>query len=336
MTTHDAKPSALGIHHVTAICGDPQRNLDFYAGVLGLRFVKRTVNFDDPGTYHFYYGDEAGTPGSILTFFPWPAANRGRIGVGQVAVTSFAVPPAALGFWIERLLAKGVRYQGPTRGSADTPGDHQVLAFADPDGLLLQIVAMAGAAGRPGWDGAPGIDAAHSLRGFHSVTLWESAADPTAKVLVDALGFGDAEDHDGVRVYAADDGGPGERVYVRSVGGFPLGMGGVGTVHHVALRAADSAAQLAIRARLTAARLDPTPVIDRTYFRSVYFHEPGGVLCELATDDPGFTVDEPIDRLGEGLMLPPGVERLRAQIESILPSIHIPGAEGAATSGTDA
>src|SRR5918911_73111 len=179
----------LGIHHVTAIASDPQRNLDFYAGVLGLRFVKRTVNFDDPQTYHFYYGDEVGTPGTIMTFFPWPGARRGRQGTGQVAVTSFAILPGALGFWTERLVRHGINFDGPAKRTAAGGGAEQVIGFRDHDGLLLELVAHAGAEARPAWGGAPGIPLEHALHGFHAVTLWEESGGDTEELLVDILGF---------------------------------------------------------------------------------------------------------------------------------------------------
>jgi predicted esterase/catechol 2,3-dioxygenase-like lactoylglutathione lyase family enzyme len=326
MPNDSAHAGVLGIHHVTAVCGDPQRNLDFYAGLLGLRFVKRTVNFDDPETYHFYYGDDEGRPGSILTFFPWPGARRGRAGVGQVAVTSFAAAPGAVGFWIERLLHHGVRFQGPNRRAVAGAGSagEQVIAFQDHDGLLLEIVATSAAGERAGWGEAPGIPPEHALRGFHSVTLWEEHGDATQALLVDTLGFREVGEAGEARRFGAGDGGPGTFVNVRAVGGFLRGVGGVGTVHHVAWRMVDDPAQLELRARVAAAGLDPTPVIDRQYFHSVYFREPGGVLFELATDPPGFAIDEPKERLGQRLMLPPQYEPHRPQLEAALPPIHLP------------
>ncbi|HEX6106538.1 MAG TPA: ring-cleaving dioxygenase [Gemmatimonadales bacterium] len=313
----------LGLHHVTAIASEPQRNLDFYAGALGLRLVKRTVNFDDPQTYHFYYGDEAGTPGSIMTFFPWPGAGRGRQGTGQVAVTSFAIPPGATGFWIERLLRHGIAYEGPARrgSGADAEG---VIAFKDPDGLLLELVAHPGAESRPAWGGAPGVPPAHAIRGFHSVTLWVERWEPTEEVLLRTLGFRELGEDGTTRRYAAGDGGAGTIVHLRAIGGFGLGAEGAGTVHHVAFAVADDEAQLAMRERVVAAGLLPTPVIDRNYFHSVYFDEPGGVLFELATNPPGFVIDEPIPHLGEQLKLPPQYEAHRAEIEAVLPRIHLP------------
>lgn len=305
----------LGIHHVTAIAADPQRNLDFYVGLLGLRLVKRTVNFDDPETYHLYFGDDVGNPGSIMTFFPWPGARRGRQGAGQVAVTSFAVLPRALGFWVERLVRHGVKYEGPTK---------HVISFKDHDGLMLEIVAHAGAEARPAWGDAPGIGREHAIHGFHSVTLWVEQGEETERVLVDTLGFRHEREDGNTRVFAAGDGGPGTIVNVRAVAGFVRGVGGAGTVHHVAWRVADDTKQLEVRERVTQAGLEATPVIDRNYFHSVYFREPGGVLFELATDPPGFAIDERVEHLGERLMLPPRYEAHRGEIEAVLPPIHLP------------
>jgi len=326
-----------GIHHVTAIASDPQRNLDFYAGVLGLRLVKRTVNFDDPQTYHFYYGDDVGHPGSIMTFFPWPGARRGRQGTGQVAVTSFAVLPTALGFWIERLLRHGVKYEGPTRRASSGAESEQVISFKDPDGLMLEIVAHAAAESRPAWGGAPGIERDNAIHGFHGVTLWVGDGEATEKVLVDTLGFRPLRDEGGTRRFDVGDGGPGTFVDVRSIGGFVQGAGGAGTVHHVAWSVADDDTQLAVRERVVDAGLRPTPVIDRNYFHSVYFREPGGILYELATNPPGFAIDEPAERLGERLMLPAQYEGNRAEIEAVLPRIHLPLSASAASvlAGTD-
>jgi len=314
----------LGIHHVTAIASDPQRNLDFYAGMLGLRLVKRTVNFDDPQTYHLYYGDEVGNPGSIMTFFPWPGARPGRQGIGQVAVTSFAVLPSALGFWLERLLRHGVKYEGPAKRGPSGSESEQVISFKDHDGLMLEIVAHAAAEARSAWGDAPGISRENAIHGFHGVTLWVDEGEPTEKVLVDTLGFRPVREEGGTRRFEVGDGGPGTFVNVRSIGGFVQAAGGAGTVHHVAWSVADDATQLAARDRVVNAGLHPTPVIDRNYFHSVYFREPGGVLYELATKPPGFAIDEPVERLGERLMLPPQYEPQRAEIEAILPRIHLP------------
>ena len=326
----------LGIHHVTAIASDPQRNLDFYAGLLGLRLVKRTVNFDDPETYHLYYGDDVGNPGSIMTFFPWPGARRGRQGTGQVAVTSFSILPSAVGFWVERLVRQGVAYEGPVKRGPGGAESEQVISFKDHDGLMIELVAHPGAEARPAWDGAPGIPREHAIHGFHAVTLWVDRGEATEKVLVDALGFRPVRDDATTRRFAVGDGGPGTLVDLRSVGGFVQGVGGAGTIHHVAFAVADDDAELAVRERVAQARLRPTPVIDRNYFRSVYFREPAGVLFELATNPPGFAIDEPVERLGERLMLPPQYEPNRAQIEAVLPRIHLPVPPSASTLFADA
>ena len=320
----------LGIHHVTAIASDPQRNIDFYGGVLGLRLVKRTVNFDDPQTYHLYYGDETGTPGSIMTFFPWPGARRGRQGAGQLAVTSFAVLPGALGFWVERLLRHGIKYGGPVkRGPAGD--EEQVISFTDHDGLMLEIVAHPSAEARPAWGAAPGISRDDAIHGFHSVTLWVDSGDPTERVLVDTLGFRAMHEDGTTKRYAVNDGGAGAFVDVRAIGGFGLGASGAGTVHHVAWAVEDDASELAMRERVVGAGLGPTPVIDRNYFHSVYFREPGGILYELATNPPGFAIDEPVAHLGEKLMLPPQYEPHREEIEAVLPRIHLPAPAGTAS-----
>ncbi len=313
-----------GIHHVTAIASDPQRNLDFYAGVLGLRLVKRTVNFDDPATYHFYFGDGVGNPGSILTFFPWPNSHRGRQGPGQVAVTAFAILPGSVGFWIERMVRHGIRYEGPATRDIGAESE-RVISFQDPDGLLLELVASPGAENRPAWDQAPGILRDHAIHGFHSVTLWVEQGNATVQVLVDSLGFRPAGEEGSTRRLAIGDGGPGTIVQVRTTGGFVPGVSGAGTVHHVAWRVPDEATQLVMRDLVSGAGLNPTPVIDRSYFRSVYFREPGGILYELATNSPGFAIDEPVERLGERLMLPPRFEPHRAQIEATLPPVQPPG-----------
>ena len=322
-------PHVDGIHHVSAISSDPQRNVDFYVGVLGLRWVKRTVNFDDPETYHFWYGDEVGTPGSIMTFFQWPGARRGRQGVGQAAVTSFAVLPSATGFWVERLLRHGVAHDRLTRRQF---GGHteSVLAFRDPDGLLVEIVAHPGAESRPAWSGAPGVAPEQAIRGFHGVSLWVERGDATERVLTDLLGYRAVAESENVRRFEAGAGGVSTYVDVRAVGGFVRAEGGAGTVHHVAFRVPDDATALALRERALAAGLEPTELTDRKYARSVYFQEPGGVLYELATDAPGLTVDEPVERLGLALQLPAQFEPMRPQIEAGLSHIHLPVPPGAA------
>ena len=314
-------PQTTGIHHVTAISGAPQRNVDFYAGTLGLRLVKKTVNFDDPETYHLYYGDGAGSPGTIMTFFPWAHAPGGRIGAGQLVVTSFSIPAASLGYWMERLIERGVRFEKPRDRFGDT-----VLSFEDPDRLRIELVATED--GRPGWSGGP-VQAEHSLRGFHHVALAVETTDQTASLMTETLGFRRVDETEGRIRLAAGEGGPGDLVDVVTAAGFPHGSLGVGTVHHVAFRVRDEETQLALREEVAAFGYNVTPVLDRNYFRSIYFREPGGVLFEIATDPPGFAVDEAEEELGTHLMLPPWLETRRDRLEEVLPPLRIPAGESA-------
>ncbi len=311
--------ATAGIHHVTAIASDPQRNLDFYAGVLGMRVVKRTVNFDDPTTYHFYFGDTDGTPGSILTFFPWPGSRRGRQGAGQVAVTSFAILPSSVGFWIERFIRYNVEFDQP-KSRFD---DERIIGFRDPDGLLGELVAHPSAETRAGWSGS-GVPAAHSIRGIYSLTLWQESYELTGKLLTESLGFRPVREQASIFRYAAADPGPGSIIDLRCVPGLWPGVMGAGTVHHVAFRAPGDAEQLAVREELVARGHNVTPQLDRDYFKSIYFREPGGVLFEIATDSPGFTVDESIETLGQALKLPEWLEPRRFEIEALLPNIRLP------------
>jgi len=309
--------ATAGIHHVTGIAEDPQRNVDFYAGILGLRLVKRTVNFDDPTTYHFYFGDAQGHPGTILTFFPWPGTRRGRQGAGQVAVTSFAIAPSSVGFWIERFINKRVDFTPPqTRYD-----DERIIAFKDHDGFMCELVAHPGAENRAGWDGA-GIPAEHAVRGLFSVTLWQDSCDATGKLLSGTLGFRLVREQGSVFRYAAGDEGPGTIVDLRCVPGLWPGVMGAGTVHHVAFRARDEAEQAEARDEIAGAGLNVTPVLDRDYFKSIYFREPSGVLFEIATDPPGFLIDETPESLGTALKLPEWLEPRRFEIEALLPNIH--------------
>ena len=306
-----------GIHHVTAISGEPQRNVDFYVGLLGLRLVKKTVNFDDPGTYHLYYGDGAGSPGSIMTFFPWAGAPNGRVGAGQLTVTSFSFPASSLGYWTERLVEGGVRFEKPEDRFGET-----VLRFPDPDGLRLELVAAADDA-REGWAEGP-VPPEHSVRGFHHVTLTSSDPAGTAGLMTDSLGFRQTGEAEGRTRFEAGEGGPGNTVDVANGSGFPRGTMGVGTVHHVAFRVPDEEAQLELRERVAVLGYNVTPVLDRNYFRSIYFREPGGVLFEIATDPPGFAADEDREHLGESLKLPPWLEPRREELEGMLPSLRVP------------
>jgi glyoxalase family protein len=307
----------VGIHHITAIAGEPQRNLDFYGGTLGLRLVKLTVNYDDPSTYHLYYGDELGRPGSLLTFFPWPQGRRGRQGTGQAGTVSLAIPSASLGFWIERLLSQGIKYTGPARRF-----EEQVLSFTDPDGLLVELVATLQANGMAPWGDGP-VASEHAIRGLHGTTLWEDGDTGTADFLAGDLGFQAAGEEGGLIRFQSHGPGLGQVVNLRRAPGFWGGVDGVGTIHHVAFRAASEQEQLDRQTEIEARGIEITPVIDRRYFRSVYFREPGGVLFEIATDGPGFTIDEPAAELGARLMLPPAYETRRNEIEAVLPPIHL-------------
>lgn len=301
-----------GIHHVTAIAGDPARNVDFYTRVLGLRMVKKTVNYDDPGTYHFYFGDEAGTPGTIITFFPWAHVPRGRSGVGATHETSFRVPEGAIGFWAHRFVDKGVTHELVSRRFGQP-----VLSFTDPDGTRLALVGVKGAEDEAAWTEG-GIAAEHAIRGFHGVTLLLEKGGPTAAVLTDVLGFTKTESEGTVTRYVGTS-TVGGVVDIHEAGGFLAERMGTGSVHHVAFRARDDVEQAEMRRKLVEEhRLIVTEQIDRTYFRSLYFRSPGGVLFEIATDQPGFAVDESKETLGESLVLPPHLERRRAEIEAHL------------------
>lgn len=304
-----------GIHHVTAIAADPQQNLDFYVGVLGMRLVKRSVNQDDPGTYHFFYADAEGHPGSDLTFFPWPRAPSGRQGTGLTTEVALAVPRGTLEFWSERLKRAG---RAP-RATEERFGE-RVLALADPHGLPLALVETADPRDFTPWDAGP-VPAEVQVRGLHAVRLLERGYDPTSRVLEDVLGFTALRDEDGWRRYGAMGGGSGKVLEVRAEPGGAPGRMGTGVVHHIAFRVADATVQRAVRARVQAAGLEPTPVIDRFWFRSVYFREPGGVLFELATDGPGFAADEDPRHLGEHLVLPPWLEPDREAITAVLPPV---------------
>jgi catechol 2,3-dioxygenase-like lactoylglutathione lyase family enzyme len=304
-----------GLHHVTAITSDAQKNIDFYCGVLGLRLVKRTVNFDDPRSYHLYYGDELGRPGTILTFFAWPGAYRGRIGAPQVSSTAFAIPNSSIDFWKKRLEANGVSYEvAPARF-----GD-QVLTFTDFDGMQLELVATNDP--RAPW-AAGTVPTEHAIRGFHSVSLSESDQEVTAEVLTKTMGF-TAAGVDGNRSRYVGADASGGVVDLLDVPNSKAGSMGAGTVHHVAFRTPDDASEAKWRRQLTEEGFHVSPVMDRNYFHSIYFREPGGVLFEIATDIPGFAVDEPAASLGMELKLPQQFESARASIESHLPKIRLP------------
>ena len=293
-----------GIHHVTAIASDPQANLDFYTRFLGLRLVKKTVNFDDPGSYHFYYGDSTGSPGTIMTFFPWPGARRGRQGNGQVTVTSFAVPRDSIGTWVTKLSKAGVDFDGPFERFGE-----ETLVFSDPDGLKLEIIGSTDGEG----DG---------IQSFHSATIAEEGYEKTARLLTEVMGFTfSGEDANRFR-FTSNGGGPSKIVDVLCSPDAARGMVSAGTVHHIAWRTPTAEQQLRWRGTLVGLDYNVSPVMDRNYFESIYFREPGGVLFEIATDPPGFTVDEPLESLGQSLKLPPSYEPMRDKIEAALPPVR--------------
>ncbi|WP_027554851.1 ring-cleaving dioxygenase [Bradyrhizobium sp. Cp5.3] len=306
-----------GLHHVTAIAGDPIRNFGFYTRDLGLRFVKKTVNYDDPGTYHFYYGDETGRPGTILTFFPWQGVSTGRRGVGETHQTAFRVPQRSLGYWTQRFTEKGIPYEALEKRFGES-----VLPFTDPDGMALALVGVPGAENEPGWSNGD-VPAEHAIRGFHGVTLLLDSAAKTAAVLTDVFGFAETAREGSVIRFKAPGDAQGSIVDIYEAKGFLRGHQGGGSVHHIAFRAADDAEQGKMAERLVSNHgLHPTEQRDRNYFRSIYFREPGGVLFEIATDIPGFAVDEPVATLGRDLKLPGFLESHRKQIEGVLPKLE--------------
>jgi glyoxalase family protein len=306
----------LGIHHVTCIAGDPQENLDFYAGLLGMRLVKRSVNQDDPGTYHLFYADGAGTPGSDLTFFPWPHLPPGRQGAGLTNEVSLAVPPDSLDYWRRRLADAGARV-----GAASSRFGEGVLPVTDPHGLPLVLVEADPDRAFTPWAASP-VPADRQIRRIHGVRIVEHALDLIGDTLGDVLGYQPRGEEDGWRRFAVGEGGSGRVLDVREAPDAPRGRWGQGSVHHVAYRVPDDETQAATRRLALEAALRPTPVIDRFWFRSVYFQEPGGALFELATDGPGFGVDEDAAHLGERLVLPPWLEPERASIETALPPLR--------------
>jgi glyoxalase family protein len=306
-----------GIHHVTAIAGHAARNVDFYTRTLGLRLVKKTVNFDDPGTYHLYYGDEQGSPGTILTFFPSEDAPAGRNGDGLAEETAFRVPADSLGYWTHRFIEKGVPHQALEKRFGEP-----VLSFTDPDGMSLALIGVPSASDESGWSGG-GIPAEYAIRGFHGVTLMLGRAAPTAAILTGVFGFRESGREGHLVRYESQGAGAGHVVTIRETGGFLPGQLGRGSVHHIAFRANGDEEQAAMVQTLREThRLSPTEQLDRNYFRSVYFREPGGILFEIATDQPGFAVDEKLENLGRTLKLPPFLEAHRREIEGALPPIE--------------
>lgn len=308
-----------GLHHITAVAGDPQANINFYHQVLGQRFVKKTVNFDDPGTYHFYFADEVGTPGTVLTFFPWQHMRRGERGNGETTAVAYTIAPDSIGHWQERLAAHGV-----VMGEVETRFDTAVLSFHDPDGMPLELIASGEKGNFQHWVNGP-IPEAHALRGFHGVTLWLSAVEPTAAVLTEQMGYTFVGQEGSRYRYRGASADGGLYVDILHRPGQRRGSFGAGSIHHIAFRTVDDSEQLEYLQTLRQAGLQVTPVQDRQYFHSIYFREPGGVLFEVATDAPGFLIDETVEELGSHLKLPPWFEQHRAEIERALPPVTVNG-----------
>lgn len=303
----------LGLHHVTAIAADALENLEFYTRVLGMRLVKRSVNQDSPGTYHLFYADAVAHPGTDLTFFPWPEMAPAKPGTGLTMEVSLAIPAGSLEYWIERFETSGVR-----TAAIEVRRGERCLSFTDPHSLPLVLAETSDAREFEAWEKGP-VPANRQVMGLHSVRLWERSLEESSTFLIYALGFDDLGADDGWHRFGVHGGGSGKFLEIREMPETARGAWGTGGIHHIAWRVADLEAELAVRERIAAARRRPTDVIDRFWFKSVYFLEPGGALFELATDGPGFTVDEKLESLGEKLVLPPWLEPRRAEIEAALP-----------------
>lgn len=300
-----------GIHHVTAIARDPQKNVEFYTKVLGLRLVKQTVNFDAPHVWHLYYGDEKGSPASILTFFPWEGVPQGKEGAGLTTATAFSVPGESIGWWHKRLKSMDLQVDAPV-----LRGDSEVLTVFDYDGMRIELTATESDT-RSGWDGLSSIPAEHAVKGLHAVTLSQNEVDPTAGMLTNLLGMEHSSDLESGSTFSMGEGGTGALVDV--VGGIrDRGLQAGGTVHHVAFRAPNLETMTLWQQELLSRGVQVTEILDRQYFKSIYFREPGGVLFEIATDEPGFDIDEPLLELGKKLKLPPWLEPSRDQIQASL------------------
>lgn len=310
-------PATAGIHHVTALASFAQRTFEFHSGILGLRVVKRTVNFDDPGSWHLYFGNATGAPGTLLTLFPHEGLAPGRAGAGQFTRVAFAVPLSSFAFWIERLLTRGVPLQGPSLRFGE-----RVLTVRDPDGLTYDLVGADYANDLPGWAGGP-VPADAAIRGVHGVTLHERESSDTAALLAECFGYASAQSEgDTTRYLSAAPPGLGRVVDLRRTAASERGASGAGTVHHVAFRATDGVVQAAVRAAIAERGFPVTEVVDRQYFRSIYFRTPDGALFEVATDGPGMLVDEDRESLGTTLQLPPLYEASRDAIAKGLPALE--------------
>ena len=307
-----------GLHHITVIAGSAQENLDFYTGVMGMRLVKKSINQDAPDTYHLFYADGAGTPGTDLTFFPWPRMRPARRGTGQIVEVPFAVPPGSLSYWTERFAEHGI-----SCGDLEERFGERTLPFRDPDGLHLALVETDDPRSFVPWERGP-VPAEYQLRGMHAIRLWERDLEPTEALLTRVMGFEKVGAENGWHRYGVEDGSSGMLAEVKVVPEEKPGRHGTGGVHHAAWRVADDEEEKAMRQRVEQVGLQPSPQIDRFWFRSVYFNEPGGVLFELATEGPGFARDEDPEHLGEELILPPWMEARRGEIENALPPLKGP------------
>lgn len=310
--------SILGLHHVTAIANNAQRNFDFYTQVLGLRLVKKTVNFDDPTTYHFYYGNEAGSPGTILTFFPWEGIGPGRNGVGMATEIGYSVPTGSLDNWVERFREAGV-----AMGDQSERFGERFLPFTDPDGLALSLIVSQTPDSRPAWE-TERVKQDMATRGFHAITLTLQSIDATARVLTDIFGYRLQQQEGNRYRFRTESVTEAAIVDLLEEPKGAMGRNAAGTNHHVAFRVANDEIQMTFREKILSSGLQITPKIDRDYFFSLYFREPGGVLFEIATDNPGFTVDEPLAKLGSHLQLPKQYTASRERIEKALPVLRMP------------
>jgi glyoxalase family protein len=306
----------LGLHHITAIASNAKQNLDFYTNVLGQRLVKKTVNFDDPGTYHFYFGDEVGTPGSILTFFPWAGVRKGKNGAGMATAIGYSVPKDSLEFWQDRFKKFNVKQEEVTELFGE-----KYLSFVDPDGLKLQFIISDKEDKRKQWETSE-VKADAATKGFHSVTLTLRNATPTVSVLTDILGYKLLRQEGNNYRFVTDSIENASIVDIIEVPNAAAGINSAGTNHHVAFRVKDDTILMDYREKVLSKGLNITPKIDRDYFFSLYFREPGGVLFELATDNPGFMKDESLSELGTHLKLPEQYESARAEIEKVLPDLN--------------
>lgn len=306
-----------GLHHITAVASNPHKNAHFFHSILGQRLVKKTVNFDDPGTYHLYYGDKVGTPGTIMTYFPWQQMGRGRRGNGETAAMAYTIRPEAISFWQDWLNKNNIR-----TGEIQTRFGAQVLPFTDPDGLPLELITSDAPATLKHWEAGP-IGEAEALRGFHSVTLWLNEVEPTGNLLTEQLDYKFVGEEGNRFRFQANANDMGTIVDILHRPGQPSGQFGAGSIHHIAFRTVDDTEQLEYLQKLRLAGQQVTPVQDRQYFHSIYFRSPGGVLFEIATDAPGFPYDEPVAELGSNLKLPPWLEQHRPAIEQRLPEIEL-------------